>query len=293
MYMQKLKTFWYSFQRSLLDFTYYKDIAKSSYWFSFKYLLLLLTILSLVRAVQLGTAYSLARKDIPGYISMGRSELAKLYPKELELRISNGKLYTNVEEPYIIDFPKVFGDMEGKHMIVIDTKGVADEYPKYNSAVLATRQALVYPSKQQGDRTTTQLYYFSELKRSLYLDYSGYTKLLTNIDPLAAKLPQILDVMAVVTVILLPLFGGLFWTSGTLFGLMFLTLFVWLIEKMVKTSYGYKTLFRMGMHGATWSILFSFLLDITNQPVSYLYNLIFILWMAFVLIKNKDQIGVK
>jgi len=110
--MKKLNTFWQTFQKSLLDFAYYKDIAKASFWFSFKYLFLLLICLSLVKSVQLGVLYSSVRKNIPSYISIGQKELSALYPKELELRISNGNLYTNVQEPYTMEFPKVFGTWE-------------------------------------------------------------------------------------------------------------------------------------------------------------------------------------
>lgn len=285
--MKKLNTFWNSFQRSLLDLHYYKDIVKASYWFSIKYLLFLLVCLSLVRSVQLGVKYSNIKEKIPSYISMGRNELLALYPKELELRISNGKLFTNVVEPYFIEFPKVFGNMDGKHLAVIDTKGVADNYPQYDTFILATRQALVYPDKQQGSAISTKMYYFSELKRSLYIDHALYSKMVQSVDPFIKKLPKIIDSFVIVGLISLPLFGGLFWLLGTLFGLIFLTILVWIMEKIAKTSFGYKTLFRLGMHGVTWSILFSFMLESTNQSVPYLYNLIFIVWMGFVLLKNK------
>lgn len=285
--MKKLTTFWNTFQKSLLDLHYYKDIAKASFWFSFKYLFFLLICLSLVRSVQLGIQYSKIKNKIPSYISMGRNELLGLYPKKLELRISNGKLYTNVDEPYFIKFPKVFGNMDGKHLAVIDTKGVADNYPKYNALILATRQALVYPDKQQGNALSTKMYYFSDFKRSLYVDHSLYSKLIQTADPFIKKLPELIDTFVVIGLILFPFFGGLFWLFGTLFALSFLTLLVWLMEKILKTRYGYKTLFRLGMHGITWPILFSFMLNITNQSVPYLYNLIFIVWMGFVLLKNK------
>ncbi|PIV08542.1 hypothetical protein COZ40_01035 [Candidatus Roizmanbacteria bacterium CG_4_10_14_3_um_filter_39_13] len=285
--MKKLNTFWNSFQKSLLDFNYYRDIIKASFWFSFKYLFFLLICLSFIRSVQLGIQYSKIRNKIPSYITMGKKELTSLYPKELELRISNGKLYTNVVEPYVIEFPKVFGNMDGKHLAVIDTKGIADNYPKYNALILATRQALVYPDKQQGNAISTKMYYFSELKRSLYIDHALYSKMVQRADPLIKKLPKIIDTFVIIGLLLLPFFGGLFWLSGTLFGLIFLTILVWIMEKIAKTSFGYKTLFRLGMHGVTWSILFSFMLGITNQSVPYLYNLIFIVWMGFVLFKNK------
>lgn len=289
-YMQKLKTFWHSFQNSLLNPLYYQEIAKARYWFSFKYLFFLLVCLSLIRSVQLGTAYSLVRDKIPSYISIGKTELLKLYPKELEIRISNGKLYTNVEEPYIVEIPAIFGEDLGKHLLVIDTKGKADDYLEYNTLVLATRQAVVYPEKQQGSRTTTQMYYFSELKRSLYIDYSLYKKGIDATGPYLERLPQIIDIAVLCGLLLLPLFGGLFWTSGTLLGLVFLSAIVWVIEKIMKTSYRYTTLFRMGMHGVTWAILFTFLLDITNQKVDNLYSIIFVLWMTFVLYKNQVKL---
>jgi len=233
--------------------------------------------------------YTTVRKNIPTYIERGKKELIALYPKELELRISNGNLYTNVKEPYSIEFPSFMGDMGGKHLAVIDTKGSADNYPKYSTMVLATKQTLVFPSKEQGTKTSTQIYYFSDLKRSVYMDHTAYMNIVQSLNPLLAKLPRIIDIAVLVCLILLPFLGALLWTSSTLFGLFFLTVIVWMIEKIIKTSYGFKTLFRMGIHGVTWSILFSFLMDITNQKANFLFSLIFIVWMTVVLIKNRDQ----
>ena len=286
--MKKLETFWNTFQRSLLDVSYYKDIARVSFWFSFKYLLFLLICLSVIRSVQLGGAYSTYRKKIPSYIAIGMKEISSLYPKELELRISNGKLYTNVQEPYTIEFPKLFGNMEGKHLAVIDTKGSVDNYQKYNAIFLATRQALVYPDSQQGSKPTTQVYFFSDLKKSFYMDASQYAKIVKQLSPFAQKLPKYIDQFAVIALILFPFVGGLFWSQSVLFGVVFLTLIIWLVEMILKTNYGYKSLFLMGIHGATWSILFTFLMEITNQKVDFLFNLIFIAWMVFVLAKNRE-----
>ncbi len=289
--MKKLTTFWYSFQKSLLDPQYYRDIARASFRFSFKYLFLLLVCLSLVRSVQLGYRYSKVHNKIPSYIATGKSILLQLYPKELELRISNGKLYTNVVEPYVINFPPQFGDMGVKHFIVIDTNGVADNYPKYNTLVLATRQALVYPDQQQGNKTTTQMYYFSDMKQSVYIDYSIYTKMVQSLNPFVAKLPHLIALIVVGSLVIFPIVGGFFWLLGVLFGLLLLTLFTWLMAKIFKVSYTYKTLYRLGMHAVTWSILFSFILDMTHVQVPSLYNLIFVVWMGFILFMiRKEQI---
>ncbi|MFZ2206832.1 MAG: DUF1189 family protein [Microgenomates group bacterium] len=290
--MKKLNAFWYSFQKSLLDLNYYKDIIKTSYWFSFKYLLFLLICLSLVRSVQLGLEYGKVRNKIPGYIQMAKRELLNLYPKELELRISNGRLYTNVVEPYYIDFPAKFGNMEGKHLAVIDTEASPTEYKQYNALVLATRDVVVYPDKQQGDSVTTKMYFFSDLKKSLYIDHTIYTRIIDSLSPLLIKLPTYIEIAVIVGLILLPLIGGLFWTSSTLFGLIFLTILVWIMSKIIGVKLSYKALYRLGMHGVTWPILFAFLLDLTHQSIPYIFNLIFALWMGFVLFRMKRTLVV-
>lgn len=287
--MKKLTTFWYSFQKSLLDLSYYKDIVKTSYWFSFKYLFFLLTILTIARSFQLGLEYGKVRNRIPEYIQIAKQELTALYPSELELRISNGKLYTNVEEPYVLDFPARFGDMDGKHLLVIDTLASPAAYKEYNTLVLATREVLIYPDRQQGNRTTTQMYFFSDIKRSVYVDHTVYTKMINTLNPLFEKLPRVIEITVIALLILLPLFGGLFWTSGVLFGLLFLTVIVWIMAKIMRVTLGYKTLYRLGMHGVTWSILFTFILDMTNQPIPHIFNLIFVLWMGTVLYRLRSS----
>ncbi len=290
--MKKINTFWYSFQKSLLDLNYYKDIIKTSYWFSFKYLLFLLICLSLVRSVQLGLDYGKIRNKIPGYIQMAKTELTALYPKELELRISNGRLYTNVVEPYYINFPAKFGDMGGKHLAVIDTLASPTEYKQYNTLVLATRDVVVYPDKQQGDSITTKMYFFSDMKKSLYIDHTNYMKVINSLNPLLVKLPSYIEIAVIVGLILLPFFGGLFWTSSTLFGLVFLTILTWIMSKIIGAKLGYKTLYRLGMHGVTWPILFLFILDLSHQSFPFIFNLIFALWMGFVLLRMKRALVV-
>jgi len=285
--MKKLYTFWYSFQKSLLDPQYYKDIIKASYWFSFKYLFFLLTILSIVRSVQLGTEYLKVRSKIPEYIKIGKQELAALYPKELEVRISNGKLFTNVKEPYFIDFPKRFGDVGEQHLIAIDTKASPSAYKTYKSLVLATREVLVYPDKQQGESVTTKMYFFSDMKQSLYIDHSKYIKIVESINPFLVKLPSYIEIAVIVGLIIIPLFGGIFWASSTLFGLYILTIFVWIVAKLAKKNLDYNTLLRLGMHGATWAILFTFILDLTNKSTPGGFNIIFLLWMTFIVLKMK------
>jgi hypothetical protein len=63
---------------------------------------------------------------------------------------------------------------------------------------------------------------------------------------------------------------------------------MWVIEKIVKTNFGYKSLFLMGIHAATWSILFTFLMEMTGIKLDFIFNTIFIVWMTFVLVKSRE-----
>lgn len=280
--MKKLTAFWYILKRSLLDPTYYHELAKVKFMFSYKYLWLLLTFLMLIRTVQFGVEYSVFRPKLPAMIQSVKKEIYAFYPQGLELRISNGKLYTNVEEPYVIDAPKSWGDFGQKHLIVIDTSATVEDYPSYNTFVLATRNAAVYPEQRNG-RTSTQIYYFNQIKRSVYVDRDTYVRMLTQLEPYVKKIPFIVDVVVGVVLVLMPLFGGLFWASGILLGLVFKTAIVWLLAKVVRAQYGYRSLFKMGMHGSTWMIIVTLIMDITKQQIPFAANAIFFVWMGVVL----------
>lgn len=287
--MNKFKTFLYSVKRTLFDPLYYGDILTSSFWFSFKYLWMFLTIILIMHAVQLGIGYGLVRKEIPVGIQKVEKAASNFYPNELELRISNGRLYTNVEEPYAIDAPSSWGTMDGRHLIVIDTKGAIDNYPEYNTWILATRTALVYPDSSKNGKTANshQLFYFSELKRSLYIDKSIYTSLLKEAHPFILKLPFYIDIAVACALVFMTLLGGFFWEIGVLFGLVFLTGIVWFIAWVMRSGLTYKSLFKMGMHGISWAILADQIMGVTSQQVPYAYAIVYILWMIVVMVSLK------
>lgn len=50
--MNKLKTWLYVFRKSSTDFLYYHDILKANFWFSLKYLLVLLFFVALIPTVR-------------------------------------------------------------------------------------------------------------------------------------------------------------------------------------------------------------------------------------------------
>lgn len=279
--MNPLKTFFYSFKKSLIKTDYYADIVKASFGFSFKYLLFLLFILSFIKIFVFAGFYLKGRSFIQPEVNKAMKYAENFYPSELKLQVINGQLSTNVVEPYVIDLEK--NTLEtNRHLFIIDTKGSIEDYPNYNSYVLATKNAVVYPSKSSNGRIEqTSVFYFRDLKRNFVIDKNVYDSMLNIVRPYAPKVSSIVDLVVLSLSPLFLIFGSLFWTIGTMIGLVFLTFFIWIINLIFKKGYGYGALYKMGMHAATWPILFGFIF-----PKAY--SLIFIVWMVIILFSQKN-----
>ncbi len=281
--MKKLKAFWYILRRSLLDPLYYKELLSVSFGFSYKYIWMLLTSLVVVGLIPIAGSYISYRSQIPSKLQEIKTTVLSLYPNELELRISNGKLYTNVDEPYAIPIPKSWGDMGKESLLVIDTSATVEDYPDTNAFMLATRNALVYPDRGSNvESYSTRVFYFREIPRSIYMDKDRYETILYQLDPYIQKAPLIIDWVVAIFVIIAPWFGGFMWSVAVLLGLIFNTFFLYLTARILRLSYSYGQLYRLAMHGVTWSLLTQLLLTITKQEIPYASSVVFFLWMGVV-----------
>lgn len=288
--MKKIKAFWYIFKRSLLDPLYYKELLTATFGFSYKYLVMLLTTLVIVGLIPLIGMYIANRSQIPSKLQEVRSAISSLYPNELELRISNGKLYTNVEEPYAIPIPKEWGDLGKKNLILFDTSATVEDYPDTDAFVLATRNALVYPDRGSNAETlTTRVFYLREITRSVYLDKDRYEDILAQLDPYMQKAPMVIDWVVIISVLIAPVMGGLLWSTGVLLGLIFSTFFLYVLAKLLRFHFTYGQTYRLAMHGITWSLITESLLTATKQNIPYATSVVFFLWMAVVFMSLKEK----
>jgi len=287
--MNSLKTFFYSFKKSLFELKYYKDIEKVSFWFSFKYLWFLIFILTIIKVLSFGGQYLKSRNRIQPKVNKLMIVTENLYPDELKLQIKNGQLSTNVREPYLFDFKQKIKPTE-KHILVIDTQGTIENYPNYNSYILATKNAVVYPSKSSSNRVEeTSVFYFRNLKKDFTLNKNIYNNFLNVIRPYSNKALYFLDYFVIIFLFFFFIFGSLFWTAGIIFGLLFLTFFVWIINLIFKKQYSYGSLFKMGMHAITWPILTSELMGYIKPPYPKFYSLIFLIWMLIILFQKSTS----
>lgn len=281
--MNQLKTFFYSLKRSLFEPEYYKDVAKARFWFSFKYLWFLLFVLVFIKGFVFTGKYFKNRPHIQPEVNKFMAYAENFYPNGLELKVKNGQLSTNAREPYMFNIAKS-NWQDDKHLLIIDTKGSIENYPSYDSYILATKNAVVYPSKSDNNRIgETKVFYFRDLKQDFTMNKKIYNNFLNVIRPYSNKALFFVDYFAIVFILLFLIFGSLFWTGAVIFGLVFLTFFIWIVNLIFKKQFSYGSLFRMGMHAVTWPILTSEFLGYVRSPFPKLYSLIFLAWMLIVL----------
>ena len=288
--MNPLKTFFYSLKKSLFDPKYYKeDVVKANFWFSYKYLFVLIFLLTLIKGLFFGMTYLRSRPYIKPEVNNLMSYAQNFYPQNLELKIKNGQLSTNAKEPYVFDLEKNRLPTD-RHVLIIDTKGSIDNYPNYNTYILATKNAVVYPSKSESSKVKEiSVFYFHDLKQNFTLNRKGYNGLLDMIRPYTNKALYFVDWVVLSLSPLFLIFGSFFWTSGVMFGLLFLTFFVWIVNLIFKKGYNYGSLYRMGMHAVTWPILLNEVFGYIRSPFPRFYSWIFLAWMLVVLFQRSPS----
>lgn len=112
---------------SLFSSAFYRDVARNWGGIGFVYLLLLLTVtwIPVLAKWQI---------DLQTFIGTTAADAIKKLP---EIKIRNGKVTSEVEQPYILDDPKT-----GKTLFVLDTTGKIDSLEKTPATILVTESTI-------------------------------------------------------------------------------------------------------------------------------------------------------
>ena len=82
--MKKLKTFFYSLKRSVSDPSYYREIIKTKFDFSLKYLFFLVFIITTAHLVSFAFKYPSLRHSFKEYLPTIVNNIKNVYPKDLK-----------------------------------------------------------------------------------------------------------------------------------------------------------------------------------------------------------------
>jgi len=284
--MKKLKIFARTFRKSLTSPAYYQDILSAKFSFSFKYLIFLLFLASLLFSFKAAIGLAKIRPKVPSFITEAKKVISEIYPDELVLTIRNKKITTNVIEPYSIDFPddkKI--PVEGyKHLLTINTRASIDDFQKYNSVFLLAGDYIVTPDNEGRSYKVLPLDdYLKKIPDGAYLNKGLYLEMVKKALPYFDYLPRIVDLVILFLIVLSPILITGLSLLGKLLFLLIYSFFLWLLALVLKRGLSYAKVFQMSMHGLTLPILLGAFLSLINFPIPFVSTIIFLVWMIVIL----------
>jgi hypothetical protein len=260
-----------------------------------KYLYVLLLAISFLFALKTAIALAAARPALSQFMENVKQEIPLLYPEELVLTLSGGKLSTNVEEPYSIalpaswrpDTPEV-ADMP-KNLLTIDTNAHIEDFESEDSFALATETALVMVDRDEGYRVMKFDRFSKEEGKTIVIDRALYLQMVEKGFTILSFLPLLLVIFGFLLLLLFPfLMAGslLLWM---LFYLLLATLFSWILAKIMKSPLGYKELYRLGVFALTLPILISIPMKLLGIQIPGAFSLIFFIFLSFIIRELKEE----
>lgn len=288
--MKKLLTFKYTFWKSLTKPDYYKDILTARFSFSLKYLYFLLFVSSLLFGIKGAVGVARSIPKIPGFIENTKSVLSQIYPQELVLTVKDKKISTNVLEPYFIAIPKEMKipGKEVKYLLAIDTSADVADFEKYQSLFLLSKEFVAMKDNNSGYKVQPLAEILKDVPDGAAIKKSDFDALVAGLDPYYHYLYPLAWAGIVLLLTLWPLFTAGLALGGRLMMLLFYSLLLFILAKILKRSLTYKNVYQMSMHGLTISVLISTFLMLINYNIPYVSLLGFLIWMIVVEVKQES-----
>ena len=237
--------FFKTIANSIYSPEFYKSLVKGEYKSSFGYFFLFILICAVLK-----TAFIMPQifvfQDVVA--TMG-AEAVEKFPADLKVMIKNGKVSTNVEEPYFVPVPEskdANSALAGiKNLIVIDTKTPysAEQLDKYKTLAWLTSDSVFYSRERSGKIETFALTGVKDFT----LDKSFLDSKFKTFSPLFKMIGPLLVVLAMIGIYVA-------YISQLLY-LFFLALLVWLVATVMKIKLDYWVAYRVGVHAITASLL--------------------------------------
>ncbi len=253
---------------SIYSPSFYSEVLTSGRGKAFGYFFMLIAILSVITAIF--PIYTIAASLQPEMKRM-LAKASTLYPKELEVKIKNGIVATNVEEPYFIKTPTEEKDQNVEsNFIVIDTKTPfsVSQFDSYKAFVWVSKDA-VYARSQQNELKVYSLSKVDELT----INKSVVDGLIAKVSPWLVVVVPVLSVL-----IIIGLFIGYVFRLLYLF---FLALCIFLLAKVMRRPISYGQSYTVGLYAMTLSFIIGILqFFIKELHIPFLFTIVALVIVA-------------
>lgn len=286
--MKALHTFWNEIRASSSHPVEHAALVRKPLKSALRYLYWFLFCAGCISALQIAVIGGMFIPKIAPFIVHRAEELRTMYPKDLVVTLKEGQVSTNAEEPVIIDGPETWKEIltesgSTKHVLVIDTSATAEDFKRYNTYILVTKNSIV-AQDNNGTRVVPLDQQDRVDQEEIVIDQKFVMELITGLEGILRYVPRIAATTLAMVVLFYPFAAaGLRWLWLLVY-LFPMTLVMWAFSAATGKSYTYGQLYRLGIFGLTLPVLYS--LVARFLPALYLpftFTLIFIVWMGIVI----------
>lgn len=244
--------FFTTLKNSIYNPKFYSNIAKQSSFAALGYFLLLVTLLTLIRTATLFyPLYIQTPQSAKSFIESVKS----YYPNELEVKINQGKVSSNVNEPYFILFPNSIDYFTGEieNILVIDTKTpfTASQFKDYSTIAWLASDNLFVKDKSSSFRA---------------IDLSKIDNFTFNQQTLVFLIDKVKPWLGLIgPALLLMAFIGIFITYLVYFlWLLVIALGIMLITRLAGKKQGFSLSYKTSLYAVTLGFLVQLIIGTTK-----------------------------
>ncbi len=266
--------FFKTVKNSIYSPEFYRSVSQRSLFSALFYFLLLSVLITILQSINpIASFVTFGNKEVQKFVS----SVVNSYPQELEVKIQDGKVKSNVQEPYFIPIPKYMDESrnsEYKNIAVIDTKTPfsASQFNMYKTLVWVSSDTAFIIGDNKGQIRTIDL--------SKSSDFTLNRKI---IDSFVVKFSPLLKLLTPIVVFAV-FFGILTLHLLRLLYLFFLALLIRLLFKLLKQPKTYGDSYKIGLYAMTAGTIFGLLygfLRLPGIPLSFTVITIIIVALNF------------
>lgn len=271
--------FLHTIKKSIYDVDFYNTAKMERNGVAMKYYTLFIMLMVCITMIPLALNFRVSLHSYPQGIDNIRSQIVDIYPDELVLNFKNGKVSSNVEEPYHIPIPGALNAKNPKNLITINTREsiTSTDFDRYDTAAILGHDAIWIYNSQENKIEIQKFDSFS--KESIIINKQKATEWIDLILNIGKKI-------IFLVIILLPfILFAFIWVKYIVY-LLFGAIVILLIAKARKTNLTYGQAYKIGLYLITLPILYSTLtmgpLTILDVPFGFTLLLIMVAFINLV-----------
>lgn len=229
---------------------FYSTVLTKSFKQSVGYFLLLILLLSAIHLAGLIRPLFL---ETPKAIQGFGADIINCFPKDLEIKISSGKVAINADEPYFIACAGT-----GENLAVIDTETPfsANKFDEFKVAAWVTKDSIVY---NKNDIETT-VYSLSQIK-DLTLNRQVLNSYFQLVSPYLKFIGPILLVLS--------FFGLYLYYSLRFIHLLVIAALIFGLGKIFKRDVSFRQGYKLGLYALTLGLIVDLVISLTSRWTTF------------------------